>query len=195
LRLCGYLMRSVIRLKTWTFFTPAQIRHKAIKMLDDYVTSKDAKTAVFIAKAYHVDSWLKAAYIRLLQGPLIIEELLQTPSLDWETIARLSYAKLRAFAETATSRYYCACGLQYSTVHEVCGCRESMTRINSAVEQSFRMEPDNKSAPLPGKYIVFHHKKKLFLSRRHGNSADFPSIPSIPSIKKKKKKSGLLEAT
>ena len=153
-------------------------------MLEDYVTSKDAKTAVLIAKAYHVDSWLKAAYVRILQqGPLKIEELLQTPSLDWETIARLSYAKLCAVANNATSRYYCACGLQFSTVHEVCGCRESMTRINSAVEQSFGMEPDNKSAPLPGKYIVFHHKNKLFLS--HNSASD------SPLVKKKKKKNAL----
>ena len=91
-------------------------------MLDDYVRSKDAKTAVLLAKEYRVDSWLKAAYIHLLQrGPLEIEELLQTPSLDWETIARLSYARQLKF----------------------CDCAESWTQINLAIERSFKMELDN----------------------------------------------------
>ncbi len=144
-------------------------------MLDSYVSSKDAKNAILLAKKYRVDSWLKAAYTRMVQRLPKIEELLQTPSLDWETIARILYAKQLFVYPTA--HYYCTCGDNtWTPVNDsFCGCRESMTQINSAIEQSFRMELDdikgtpNADPPSPSKYIVFHHKKILLLTRRHGN--------------------------
>ncbi len=164
-------------------------------MLYDYVSSElDAKNAVLLAKRYRVDSWLKAAYIRMLRGPLKIEEMLQTPSLDWETIARIKQLEL------TFNHAYCP---RYAQVDEICGGREFTPQINSVIEQSFRMELDNMKwtpsanpvdPPFPGKYIVFHHKMILLLTRRHGNSeSDFSQ--STTMSKKKKKKGGLLGAT
>jgi len=133
-------------------------------MLDDYVRSKDAKTAVLLAKEYRIDSWLKAAYVRLLleHAPLKIEELLQPPSLDWETIARLSYAKQLELCEFNPATHFC-CDMG----GDYCDCAASTGRI--VIEQSFKMELDNmkwtpsalKAAPpLPG--IVFITERYYF---------------------------------
>ena len=166
-------------------------------MLDDYVRSKDAKTAVLLAKEYRVDSWLKVAYIRLLleHAPLKIEELLQTPSLDWETIARLSYAKQLELCEFNSATSFCC------NMSDVCYCAASTSRKKFAIERSFKMELDNMkwtpsalaaAPPLPGKYIVFVTKRyNLSVTQRQV----FPEKRKWPNRKKKTWKDGLLEAT
>jgi len=68
--------------------------------------SKPPKEAIFLAKKFRVVSWLKTAYTCILQNPLKIEELSQAPALDWETIARLLYAKQLGFIPPGN--YYCS---------------------------------------------------------------------------------------
>jgi hypothetical protein len=67
-----------------------QVRNRAINALDSWVETHPAKKVVLLAKKYSISSWLKGAYLRLVQQKtLTTQELLSPPSLDWETIGRL----------------------------------------------------------------------------------------------------------
>ena len=72
-----------------------QIRNRAIQALEDWKNNQSAKEVVLLAKKYRILKWLKDGYTRVLQQPsLTAAELSATPSLDWETIAKLLSAKL-----------------------------------------------------------------------------------------------------
>ncbi len=164
-RQCGSLVGSVQEL-VWLLLLAiraeiisfSQIRSQAITVLDPYVMSKTAKDAVLLAKKYHVAKWLKAAYTRILQAPLKIEELLQTPALDWETIARLLYAKQLGLFPSGNATYYCAFCRSPVRSESLCTCRVFATRIDPSIEESFRIEfegavyPQGVDLPLPGEY-------------------------------------------
>jgi hypothetical protein len=83
-----------------------KVRRKAIQALDNWVnTQLGAKEAALLAKKYGVGTWLKEAYLRLLQtNPLTIDELVAAPELDWETIGRLFCVKQAASPWIGTSR-------------------------------------------------------------------------------------------
>jgi len=67
-----------------------QVRNRAINALDSWVETHPAKKVVLLAKKYSISSWLKRAYLRLVQKKMLTtQELRSAPSLDWETIGRL----------------------------------------------------------------------------------------------------------
>src|SRR5260221_51591 len=74
-----------------------QVRNRAISALDSWVETHPAKKVVLLAKTYSIATWLKGAYIRLVQQKMLTtQELLYPPSLDWETIGRLLEANSSA---------------------------------------------------------------------------------------------------
>jgi hypothetical protein len=100
--------------------------------------SKPPKDAILLAKKFRVVSWLKAAYTCILRTPLKIEELSQTPALDWETIARLLYAKQVGLFPPGN--YYCSSCTRSIRGEALCVCGSFVGRIGSSIEESFRKE-------------------------------------------------------
>jgi hypothetical protein len=97
------ITKMSVRLTLVIFFFQQEfrkVRSRAIQALDNWVkTQLEAKEAALLAKKYGVGTWLKDAYLRLLQtGSLTIDELVASPALDWETIGRLFCVKQAAGA-------------------------------------------------------------------------------------------------
>jgi len=98
-----------------------KVRSRAIQALDNWVkTQLRAKEAALLAKKYGVGTWLKEAYLRLLQtDSLTIDELVAPPeSLDWETIGRLFCVKQAACPYHSTIAISCPGCLQQKMAGE-----------------------------------------------------------------------------
>jgi len=139
------------RLTSYSELKIFQIRCQAITVLDPYVKSITAKGAVLLAKKYHVAMWLHAAYARILQTPFKIEDLLQSPALDWETIARLLYAKQLCLLPSGNATYHCTFCRNPVRRDLLCTCSSLAARIIPSIEESFQIEFEG-YPPLPGEY-------------------------------------------
>jgi len=94
-----------------------QVRAKAIKALDQHVTTQNAVQTVLLAKKFNVVRWLRDGYTRLLnETPLPLSNL---SLLDWETKCRIYYAKCGGYESYIQSNYgsyyICISGYQHSS--------------------------------------------------------------------------------
>jgi len=113
-----------------------QVRNRAISALDSWVEDHPAKKVALLAKKYSVPTWLKGAYIRMIQRrTLTTQELLSPPSLDWETIGRLLEANSTAFDSAVVQNTQRPCSLCDSST---CDCQEVV--LQSIVEYEFKEE-------------------------------------------------------
>jgi len=120
-----------------------QVRKKAIDSLDRWVEGNSPTEAVKIAKRYGVSSWLRAAYIRLLDCSL---EGFADSELDWETISRLLWVKQTILVSHLRSNGYCCqCGKFLSDGVLVCTCPG---RVQVAVEIEFRKDFESMMAAM-----------------------------------------------
>ena len=133
---------------TFTLFHPlirdvTQVREKAIDSLNRWVESISPKEAVIIAKQYGVQRWLRAAYIRLLDCSL---EGFADSGLDWETIARLLWAKQTMLVSQLRSNDLCLCGSKILN-GEVLDCI-CLGRKQAAVQIEFQKDFESMMAAM-----------------------------------------------
>ena len=76
-------------LTPFPFFS--QIRKKAISSLGMHVSSQKAAKTILLAKKCHVASWLRAAYIRLVEEPSL--SLSEVQELDFQTQINIYYIR------------------------------------------------------------------------------------------------------
>jgi hypothetical protein len=114
------------------------VRNRAISALDSWVENQPAKKVVLLAKKYFIRSWLKGAYLRLVQPTRILttQELLSPPSLDWETIGRLLAANSTASINVVYKDQQGCCSL---CSHDLtCDCQGLVLLSN--IEEEFKEE-------------------------------------------------------
>jgi len=96
-------------LTPFPFFS--QIRKKAISSLGMHVSSQKAAKTILLAKKCHVASWLRAAYIRLVEEPSL--SLSEVQELDLQTQINIYYIRDEVKCRAGTRRVCHPCGITH----------------------------------------------------------------------------------